>query len=551
MNYRRLGRSELVVSVIGFGTTQLRRVPEKQAIQSLARAFELGVNLVNTGPDYEGADDLVAAALRESAPARPVVLSCQAGGSVSDIERAFETACETYGRPCIDLFGLGAIAEQEAFGHDVWGAKGTVEFLRRKKEEGRVRALFASDHGNPAQMRRLVERDVFDVLMLAYNPLGFHIISFRPDKVWQIETPPLPLKGEYGWEDMPRTGAEILPMARARDVGVMLMKPLAGGLLTASKAFPPIPWREGLPAPLAARDVLRYLLQEDGVSCVVPGMASVEEVEENAAAGSGPIPLEPAQREAVRAATAALSGTLCSRRGACEDTCSKGLPVSFIFRAAYHYLYPSAPFEVSSNLQYFKLHPWEQSACESCDNRTCRCPAGIDIPREMMAIHRKMVELRDRGLVPAGNGGGEAWASGRDRSAVVLSRELPLRAPRGEHITIRVHLRNNSTRWWRRAPGPDRVALAVFLDEQRRATVPLRQDVWPTGQCHFAFTLQMTRAGRHEVRLELEDDGGLFSRAGVVPIRGAVEVEGAPVRSGWPPAWIGRVWRDLLGARTP
>jgi hypothetical protein len=28
LNYRRLGRSELVVSVVGFGTTQLRRVPE-------------------------------------------------------------------------------------------------------------------------------------------------------------------------------------------------------------------------------------------------------------------------------------------------------------------------------------------------------------------------------------------------------------------------------------------------------------------------------------------------------------------------------------------
>jgi len=552
VNYRRLGRSELVVSVIGFGTTQLRRVPEKQAIQSLVRAFELGVNLVNTGPDYEGADDLVAAALRECRPAREVVLSCQAGGNVSDIERAFETACETYGRQCIDLFGLGAIAEQEAFGHDVWGPRGTVEFLRRKKEEGRVRALFASDHGNPEQMRRLIERDAFDVLMLAYNPLGFHIISFRPDKVWQIETPPMPIKGEYGWEDMPRTGAEILPLARARDVGILLMKPLAGGLLTSSKAFPPIPWREGLPAPLAARDVLRYLLMDEAVSCVVPGMASVEEVEENAAAGRGAIVLDPAQREAVRAGAAALSGTLCSRRGACEDTCSKGLPVSFIFRAAYHYLYPSAPFEVSGNLQYFKLHPWEQSACESCENRTCRCPAGIDIPREMMAIHRKMLELRERGLVPAGNGGSEAWASGRDRSAAVLSRDLPARARPGEPITIRLHLRNNSTRWWRRAAGPEHVALAAFLDDERRATIPLRQDVWPTGQCHFAFTLAMPRAGEHEVRLELEDGGGLFSRDGVPPIRGSVQVDGSPIRPTWhPAAWIGRAWRDLVGTRTP
>ena len=89
MHYRRLGRSELVVSVVGFGTTQLRRVPEKQAVDALERAFALGVNLVNTGPDYEGADALVARALREVRPPRELVLSCQAGGSVDDVERAF------------------------------------------------------------------------------------------------------------------------------------------------------------------------------------------------------------------------------------------------------------------------------------------------------------------------------------------------------------------------------------------------------------------------------------------------------------------------------
>lgn len=322
VNYRRLGRSDLQVSVIGMGTTQLRRVPERQAVAALKRAFELGINHVNSGPDYEGADDLILAALRETDPAREVYLSYQTAGSVSDVERAFETTCEKFGRERLDLFGLAAISEQETFGHDVWGERGTVEFLRRKKEQGRLRALYASDHGSPEQMRRLLERDVFDVLMLAYNPLGFHIISFRPETVWQIETPPRPLTRKYEWEDIPRTGSEILPLARARDVGVMLMKPLAGGLLTSSKAFPPHAWREGLPEPLPAADVLRYLLMDEAVSCVVPGMASVEEVEENARAGSGELRLGTEAVQQVRQRASALAGTLCSRRGACDDSCS-------------------------------------------------------------------------------------------------------------------------------------------------------------------------------------------------------------------------------------
>jgi uncharacterized protein len=51
MQYRRLGRSALQVSVVGFGTCQLRRVPAQQAIDILKRGFELGVNLVHTAPE--------------------------------------------------------------------------------------------------------------------------------------------------------------------------------------------------------------------------------------------------------------------------------------------------------------------------------------------------------------------------------------------------------------------------------------------------------------------------------------------------------------------
>ena len=45
MQYRRVGKSRLRVSSIGFGTCQLRLVTEQQAINTLKRGFDLGVNI--------------------------------------------------------------------------------------------------------------------------------------------------------------------------------------------------------------------------------------------------------------------------------------------------------------------------------------------------------------------------------------------------------------------------------------------------------------------------------------------------------------------------
>ncbi len=270
VNYRLLGRTGLRVSVIGVGTNQLRRVPERQAVETLGRAFDLGVNLVNLEPDYEGAERLVRIALRERRSRHPILLSAQAGGDVPDFERAFEELCRHFDQNGIDLFGITSITEAELYGARVWGAGGLVEFLVRRKEEGRIRAIFASAHGTPAQLRDLIERDVFDALLLAYNPIGFHIHTFRAETVYDFEQPPPGLRGRYQGEDLATTGGEILPLARAKGVGVMLMKPLAGGLLVRGKAFGSHPWRPDLPPFPVAADVLRLLLSDEAVTCVVP-----------------------------------------------------------------------------------------------------------------------------------------------------------------------------------------------------------------------------------------------------------------------------------------
>jgi aryl-alcohol dehydrogenase-like predicted oxidoreductase len=60
----RIGRTDLELSVVGLGTCSLRLLPEEQALATLRSALEEGIDWFHTSPDYGGADDLVARAIR-------------------------------------------------------------------------------------------------------------------------------------------------------------------------------------------------------------------------------------------------------------------------------------------------------------------------------------------------------------------------------------------------------------------------------------------------------------------------------------------------------
>ena len=181
-------------------------------------------------------------------------------GPVRHFEHLFESTCRRFRTDRLELFGIACVDDREAYRENVWGKRGMIEFLQKKKAQGRLGGIFCTTHGNPEFVAKLVRSGAFDAVMLAYNELGFHLLSYSP--------PP----GRH-FEDVPRNKSEIFPLCKELDVGVMIMKPLAGGLLCRGQAFPPR-FEDGRPRPRAA-DVLRSILANPEVACVVPGTSSV------------------------------------------------------------------------------------------------------------------------------------------------------------------------------------------------------------------------------------------------------------------------------------
>lgn len=515
MNYRRLGKTNLRVSVIGFGTCQLRLVPEHTAVETLRRGFELGVNIVHTAPDYEGADDLVAQAVKRTAP--NVIVCSQGYGSMDLFEYFFESACAKFGKHRLELFGIACVEDREALGENVWGAGGMVEFLLQKKRQGRLGGIFCTTHGSPEYVCGLIKSGVFDALMIAYNMLGFHLLSFNPSGIHQAKNHQSgpqssrsdamkALQHRTTYENISRTREEVFPLARERDVGLMIMKPLAGGLLCPGKAFPPRASLTPEQAQIPARDALRFILNSPEVSCVVPGTASPAEAEENALAGCGDISLPARRMEEVKSRVSLFDSTVCSRCGLCDSSCSQELPISWLFRAGYIGLFPSVTFETEDEFEYFNLHPGGRAACSVCPDVTCHCPQGIDIPRGLTRIHGAMNQLMREGLTPPPRPLQRRAQNHEGYGAKVVTRDIPKAIKPGGLATCRLYLENTGQQPWYAgdAAAGRRTALFVYLDDELQQIAGLRFDVHPGERGHFVFEFPAPPPlGAHTARFEL------------------------------------------------
>lgn len=508
MEYRRLGRTHLQVSVIGFGTCQLRLTPEKQAIATLLKGFDLGVNIVHTAPDYGNAEEVITQALRQTD--HKIIVASQGydlpgnkNGPVSHFERHFETTCERFGTERLDLYGIACVDELEADEENVWGKNGMVEFLLKMKEQDRIGGIYCTTHGTPEYLRQLITCGVFDAVMIAYNILGYHLLSYPP--------PP-----DRQRESLPRNQQEIFHLCQEHDVGLMIMKALGGGLLCESKAFPPRhSWKNGVKN-VKASDILRSIILNPEVACVMPGTASVEEAEQNALSGYKPLDLDTNKQTQLKEVVIGLKKTVCNRCGECDSLCSQKLLISSIFWASLFHFHPSSVFEQPDNIEYFKLHPQLKCICATCPNMTCTCPEGINIPQNMKDIHSQMVVLMHQGLIPPPDTKKGKICGDSTFGARIVSMDIPkITEPEEDYLCL-LQLENSGQRGWlpKNKEHKARVIFGVFVEGEQTQAIEVTQDVHRGDRWRFSFEITAPRnVDCFQLRLQMLGEHQQFSES--------------------------------------
>lgn len=349
MEIRRLGRTGLQVSAIGFGGARLDEHPD-QAAATVHRALELGVNFIDTARAYGTSEEHLGKALQGRWS--EYILATKALIEDPDTTlRNLDTSLSLLGADHVDLLYAHACDNEERFAYTM-RPRGALESLKQARGRGLTRFIGISfNHFLPFQngrsgvdrMKALIETEEFDVIQVPFSLI-------RIERVEQ----------------------EVLPMAAEHDLGVVVNFPTADGLLTREwGVFRPI-FEPYVTTPCQA--ALLYLLLYREVTCVLSGMSTPEIAHENCAVGTAVASIPEAMRAALIRRVDAFGLGPCRSCGRCAPY-THGIPVPQIM------IYHDAErrFGIQGARPKYESCRDGVMACESFEGADAVCPAGLNV----------------------------------------------------------------------------------------------------------------------------------------------------------------------------
>jgi len=267
---RQLGGIGADVSILGLGLGAAfidgyeRNLDAGHAL--LESALALGINYWDTARSYGPSEGMIAPVLARNRN-RVFLASKSDARDYEGFKRDLDRSLQVLRTDHIDLYNLHDMQPHESANLSAIES-GAVRAAREAKEEKIIRSFGVTGHSGAGILIECIKR-------------------FDPDAVLTIFPCTRPDKGRY--ED------ELLPLARARKMGVIAMKTI----------------RYARQANLPAKELLRYALSLDGVNTAIVGLDGLGHFNENATVASSFTPMKQARREELyQSASNALAGVL-------------------------------------------------------------------------------------------------------------------------------------------------------------------------------------------------------------------------------------------------
>ena len=352
MQYRPLGRTGLVVSAIGLGCAPMMSLSLDAGEQLVRRAVDRGITYIDTARGYGETEVMVGRAL--AGQRDRVYLSTKTGARKRDQAwRSIEESLQRLQTGYVDNCHLHALEQGEDMEMRL-GPGGALEALIEAREQGLVRHIGCTSHTSRTLIEALQRFD-FETILVPFN---------------MVEREPL---------------AELIPLCRARGVGVTIMKPVATGLL---------------PARLA----LKWLLNQP-VDTVVPGVTTLEELDLDVQVGSSDLTMSAEEQAEADEWAAQLAHVRCRLCRECQPSCARGINIGDELGSDVEYdhyrtmgaeEFAAAPWGVdwmARDLEHKEALIARIEGCDRCGQCEARCPYGLPVVEMLQGMLPGLLDM--------------------------------------------------------------------------------------------------------------------------------------------------------------
>ena len=334
--YRNLGQTGLKVTAVSMGVMNC----SDPAV--VRRAFDLGINFFDTAHAYMGGrnEEMVGKVLRGKRDKVIIQTKFRVNASEKENRQSVETSLRRLQTDHVDVLLAHSLKKPDEVSNPA-----LIEFLQKMKKEGKTRFTGFSSHTDMASLlREAAKSNLHDVALVSYN--FTHANELK----------------------------EAVASAANSGIGIVAMKTQAGGYK-----------KEDLGGLNPHQAALKFVLMDQHVSNAVPGVTTIEQIEECAAV-MGSV-LSKKDVDALNQYQSHLKGRICTMCGACIGECPHGVAHGDLLRAIMYWEgyrnqeLAAGVLRTGDALQKIKQ-------CSECSSCAVTCRRGVDIHAQLKVVHR-------------------------------------------------------------------------------------------------------------------------------------------------------------------
>jgi len=319
-----IGKTGLEVNRMGFGGIPIQTVDEDQAVETVLHAVESGVDFIDTSRAYTTSEGRIGKALKKTD--KKIILASKSPNRTREGAREdLETSLKELQVEYIDLYQCHFVNDNDAY-DQVISEGGALEGLIKAREEGLIGHIGLTSHSLDL-LERVVEDGLFETIMVCFSFLE------------------------------PAAQEKVIPKAIEKNVGIIAMKSLSGGVIENSRL------------------ALKYALSHEGI-VIIPGVEHKDLFDKNWEVFQDDWELSELEKKEIEEIFKGHEKTFCRRCDYCQP-CTEEIPIQQVLGLR------SMVKRMGEGLlqrPYIKDGIEKAKNCSECGECMERCPYELPIP---------------------------------------------------------------------------------------------------------------------------------------------------------------------------